>query len=87
MTTNWSSASYKLSKQGQAYVLVTLVGVSGSTPRNSGTKMVISSNDIFDTIGGGHLEHKAIKQAKKMFKPGPRGKVPSRPMSHADWKV
>ena len=70
MTTNWSSASYKLSKQGQAYVLVTLVGVSGSTPRNSGTKMVISSNDIFDTIGGGHLEHKAIKQAKKMLLSG-----------------
>lgn len=67
MTTNWSSASYKLSKQGQAYVLVTLVGASGSTPRNSGTKMVISNDDIFDTIGGGHLEHKAIKQAKKML--------------------
>lgn len=67
MTSNWSSASYKLSKQGQAYVLVTLVGVSGSTPRNSGTKMVISNDDIFDTIGGGHLEHKAIKYAKKML--------------------
>ncbi|ASP49640.1 xanthine dehydrogenase accessory protein XdhC [Cognaticolwellia beringensis] len=70
MTTNWSSASYKLSKQGQAYVLVTLVGVSGSTPRNSGTKMVISHDDIFDTIGGGHLEHKAIKYAKKMLVSG-----------------
>jgi len=67
MTANWSSASYKLSKQGQAYVLVTLVGVSGSTPRNSGTKMVVSNDDIFDTIGGGHLEHKAIKYAKKML--------------------
>ncbi len=67
MTTNWSSASHKLSKQGQAYVLVTLVGVSGSTPRNSGTKMVVSHDDIFDTIGGGHLEHKAIKYAKKML--------------------
>ena len=70
MTTNWNSASYKLSKQGQAYVLITLVGVSGSTPRNSGTKMVISSDDIFDTIGGGHLEHKAIKYAKKMLASG-----------------
>ncbi|TWX71165.1 xanthine dehydrogenase accessory protein XdhC [Colwellia sp. C1TZA3] len=67
MTSNWNSASYKLSKQGQAYVLVTLVGVSGSTPRNSGTKMVISNDDIFDTIGGGHLEYKAIKYAKKML--------------------
>ncbi|MFT5636118.1 MAG: xanthine dehydrogenase accessory factor [Cognaticolwellia sp.] len=70
MTTNWSSASYKLSKQGQAYALVTLVGVSGSTPRNSGTKMVISSDDVFDTIGGGHLEHKVIKYAKKMLASG-----------------
>jgi len=67
---NWNSAAYQLSKQGQAYVLVTLVGVSGSTPRNSGTKMVISKDDIFDTIGGGHLEHKTIKHAKKMLAAG-----------------
>lgn len=67
MIINWSSAAHKLSQQGQAYVLVTLVGVSGSTPRNSGTKMVISNDDIFDTIGGGHLEYKALKYAKKML--------------------
>ena len=67
---NWNSAVYQLSKQGQAYVLVTLVGVSGSTPRNSGTKMVISKNDIYDTIGGGHLEHKTIKHAQKMLAVG-----------------
>jgi xanthine dehydrogenase accessory factor len=67
---NWNSAAYQLSKQGQAYVLVTLVGVSGSTPRNSGTKMVITKDDIFDTIGGGHLEHKTIKYAKTMLSGG-----------------
>jgi len=67
---NWNTAAYQLSKQGQAYVLVTLVGVSGSTPRNSGTKMVISKDDIFDTIGGGHLEYKAIKQAQTMLATG-----------------
>jgi len=67
---NWNSAAYQLSKHGQAYVLVTLVGVSGSTPRNSGTKMVICKNEIFDTIGGGHLEHKTIKHAQKMLAQG-----------------
>ena len=67
---NWNSAAYQLSKQGQAYVLVTLVGVTGSTPRNSGTKMVISKADIYDTIGGGHLEHKTIKHARKMLAAG-----------------
>jgi xanthine dehydrogenase accessory factor len=70
MSNNWSSASYKLNKQGQAYVLVTLVGVAGSTPRNSGTKMVISKDGVFDTIGGGHLEHKVIKYANKMLTDG-----------------
>ncbi len=70
MTMNWNSATYQLSKQGQAYVLVTLVGVSGSTPRNSGTKMVITKNEVFDTVGGGHLEYKAIKHAQKMLDSG-----------------
>jgi xanthine dehydrogenase accessory factor len=67
MTMNWSGAANQLSQQGKAYVLVTLVGVSGSTPRNSGTKMVISQDEIFDTIGGGHLEHKATKYARTML--------------------
>ncbi|MGB1262132.1 MAG: xanthine dehydrogenase accessory protein XdhC [Cognaticolwellia sp.] len=70
MITNWSRACDKLSKQGQAYVLVTLVGVSGSTPRNSGSKMVISHDDIFDSIGGGHLEYKALKFGQKMLAQG-----------------
>jgi xanthine dehydrogenase accessory factor len=30
--------------------------------------MVVSQNEIFDTIGGGHLEYKAIKQAKILLK-------------------
>ncbi len=65
--TNWNQASLNLSQQGKAYVLITIVGVSGSTPRNSGTKMVVSQNEIFDTIGGGHLEFKAIKYAKQLL--------------------
>ncbi len=67
MKMNWTEAAYQLNRQGKAYVLVTLVGVSGSTPRNSGTKMVISKDEVFDTIGGGHLEHKTIKYAYKLL--------------------
>lgn len=70
MKLNWTTAAYQLSKQGKAYVMVTLVGVSGSTPRNSGTKMVITSDEIFDTIGGGHLEHKTIKHAHHLLSQG-----------------
>ena len=64
---NWNQASLDLNQQGRAYVLITIIGVTGSTPRDSGTKMVVSQSDTFDTIGGGHLEYKAIKQARKLL--------------------
>jgi xanthine dehydrogenase accessory factor len=64
---NWNQATLTLNQQGKAYVLITIIGVTGSTPRNSGTKMVVSQNENFDTIGGGHLEYKAIKQAQKLL--------------------
>ena len=52
---NWNQATLTLNQQGKAYVLITIIGVTGSTPRNSGTKMVVSQNENFDTIGGSHL--------------------------------
>ena len=70
MKLNWTGAVHQLNKQGKAYVVATIVGVTGSTPRNSGTKMVITHDDIFDTIGGGHLEHKVIKHAHKLLTSG-----------------
>ncbi|WP_448547896.1 xanthine dehydrogenase accessory protein XdhC [Thalassotalea fusca] len=64
---NWSKATYKLAKQGKAYVLVTVIGVTGSTPRNNGTKMVVTNDALHDTIGGGHLEHVSIKFARHLL--------------------
>ena len=67
MKMDWVTAAYELSRQGSTYVVATIVGISGSTPRNNGTKMVITENEIFDTIGGGHLEHKVIKFANQLL--------------------
>lgn len=67
MNRNWIEAAHQLNRRGEAYVLVTLVGVSGSTPRNSGTKMVVTTEQTYDSIGGGHLEHKCIGHAHKML--------------------
>lgn len=67
---SWSTATYELNQQGKAYVIATLVGVTGSTPRNSGTKMVITHEEFFDTIGGGHLEYKATQFAYNLLKKG-----------------
>ncbi|GHE82927.1 xanthine dehydrogenase accessory protein XdhC [Thalassotalea profundi] len=69
---NWNQASLELAQKGKAYVLITIIGVSGSTPRNSGTKMVVTLNNTaeiisYDTIGGGHLEYKAIKHAQTLL--------------------
>jgi len=65
--THWVDAVKKLSDNGDGYVLVTLLGVRGSSPRDSGSKMVVSQQTTFDTIGGGHLEHQATKIAQKML--------------------
>ena len=67
MKKDWITAAFELNRQGNAYVVATIIGITGSTPRNSGTKMVITNNEIFDTIGGGHLEHKVIKFANQLL--------------------
>jgi xanthine dehydrogenase accessory factor len=64
----WVDAVAQLQQDGMDYVLITLLGSRGSTPRESGTKMVVSSTENFGTIGGGHLEFKAIKMAADMLK-------------------
>jgi len=67
MKKDWITAAYHLNNSGQAYVVATIIGISGSTPRNNGSKMVITKDEIFDTIGGGHLEHKVIKFANQLL--------------------
>lgn len=64
---NWAEALADLQRRGEAYVLVTLIGTRGSTPRESGTKMVVVAEHSFDTIGGGHLEFKAIARARELL--------------------
>jgi xanthine dehydrogenase accessory factor len=64
---NWSQACSDLQQRGEAYVLVTVIGVRGSTPRNSGTKMVVTATQLFGTIGGGHLEYKALAKAQALI--------------------
>jgi xanthine dehydrogenase accessory factor len=67
---NWISALADLQTRGEACVLVTIIEERGSTPRNAGSKMVVSAERIFDTIGGGHLEYKAMDIAREMLASG-----------------
>ena len=67
---SWISALADLHTQGEACVLVTIIEEHGSTPRNAGSKMVVSAERIYDTVGGGHLEFKAMEIARDMLASG-----------------
>src|SRR5262249_37679820 len=48
-------------------VLITVTEAKGFTPREAGTKMVVTSDKQFGTIGGGNLEFEAIAEARKLL--------------------
>jgi xanthine dehydrogenase accessory factor len=62
---NWYQAIAKSTRQGEPYVLVTILGVAGSAPREPASKMVVSAKSTYDTIGGGKLEFQIIEQARR----------------------
>ncbi len=70
---NWIEALSSLKNQSQSYVLLTVLETKGSSPRDTGSKMVVTAEELFDTIGGGALEHQAIKLARKLLAPSPEG--------------
>ena len=51
-------------------VLVTVAIGEGSVPREPGTKMLVGAGEVSDTIGGGHLELRAIEIARAMLADG-----------------
>lgn len=70
---NWISALAELQTRDEPCILVTIIEERGSTPRNAGSKMVVSAGRIYDTIGGGHLEYKAMEIARDMLASGSQG--------------
>jgi xanthine dehydrogenase accessory factor len=73
----WLRALNNLAETGVDAVLVTVVEVKGSTPREAGAKMVVTRDRIHDTVGGGHLELKAIELARAMLRQQPLPEAPS----------
>lgn len=58
-------------EKNQHLVLATVATSSGSTPRTSGSKMIIyQDGTISGTIGGGIVESEVIKEADKLFSIG-----------------
>lgn len=61
---DWLAASAQLATPA---VLVTLALAEGSVPREAGAKMLVTGAAHFDTIGGGHLEWRALAIARAML--------------------
>ncbi|MBB3223667.1 xanthine dehydrogenase accessory protein XdhC [Pseudoduganella umbonata] len=54
-------------------VLVTVARVEGSAPREPGAKFLVTESTLHDTIGGGHLELRAVEIAREMLAKGATG--------------
>ncbi|SDE00953.1 xanthine dehydrogenase accessory protein XdhC [Paraburkholderia lycopersici] len=68
----WLSDLQQLLAHGDAAVLVTVARAEGSAPREAGTKMIVTREAARHTIGGGHLEWKAIEIARQVLRDGMR---------------
>jgi len=55
---------------GEPAVIIQVTHARGSVPREQGTRMLVSAGACIGTIGGGHLELKAIACACEMLRTG-----------------
>ncbi|MCB5160682.1 xanthine dehydrogenase accessory protein XdhC [Marinomonas algarum] len=67
---NWITALADVEKAGQAWVMATVIGAQGSSPRDAASKMIITESHTFDTIGGGQLEFAVCQKGRAMLNAG-----------------
>ncbi|MFT6905171.1 MAG: xanthine dehydrogenase accessory factor [Oleiphilaceae bacterium] len=63
----WADAAQQSQAKGEAYALVTVLGCTGSTPRDQSSKMVVTQEHTYDTIGGGNLEFVVTNKARELL--------------------
>ncbi|MGR5237199.1 xanthine dehydrogenase accessory protein XdhC [Vibrio alfacsensis] len=69
-TDNWIQVLAEFDAKGIPCIMVTVLEDKGSTPRNAGTKMLVTESEVVGSIGGGHLEHVAMQTAKELLNLG-----------------
>lgn len=68
MNTHWIKEAARLEQSGIDFVMVSVLSIKGSTPREVGARMLVTANHSVGTIGGGHLEYKSIESARQQLK-------------------
>ena len=69
----WLDALAAAERDDQPAVLVTVLSVRGSAPREAGAKMVVSADGMAGTIGGGNLEYQCEAVARALLQAGAAG--------------
>ncbi len=67
---DWLGAVQQLRDLGRPGVLVTVVEVRGHAPRDAGAKMVVGTDQVWGSVGGGNLEQSAVLRARAMIEAG-----------------
>ncbi|MDX1402743.1 MAG: xanthine dehydrogenase accessory protein XdhC, partial [Kiloniellales bacterium] len=67
---SWARQALDLLEKEDRIVLVTVAAVQGSAPRGPGAKMLVSSDGISGSIGGGQLEYRAMGRANEILREG-----------------
>lgn len=63
----WIGEALAAVRRGERLAMVTVVGAQGSTPRETGARMLVWPDRFTGTIGGGSLERQALDQARKLL--------------------
>lgn len=74
----------ELCRRDIPFVCAAIISNDGSTPRTSGSKMLITADGIFDTIGGGGMEGNVIKTAREKVMADGRAIIQSYDMSSSE---
>jgi xanthine dehydrogenase accessory factor len=68
---DWIGKSQELKALGVHFVILTVVKVTGSVPREVGAKMIVlEDGSFFGTVGGGGLEKNALEEALRFLRDG-----------------
>lgn len=68
MTDRLSQKACELLEDGTGFVIATIISHTGSTPRTSGTRMLVTAHrGITGTVGGGLLEARVIEKAVEIL--------------------
>jgi xanthine dehydrogenase accessory factor len=65
-----AAAAQQWRAAGRAAAVVEVAASRGSVPRGAGTRMLVAADEVLGTIGGGHLELKAIEEARGLVARG-----------------